>query len=534
MASWKKVIVSGSQAELAGITGSLLTDGRLLTAENGGAITSTGIQITGGDIVGDLTGSVHGTASRAEQLDSAQNFSVSGDATTAAAVSFNGTGAVDLAITLASGSVGHGQLENGAVSGSKVADGGVGYAKLADVVTDLTVAGNVDADDTIASARSIKTYVDNQVGASTLRISGSAGAGDDIDLDSNDLTFTGSGVIEAIVTDNTVTLDVKDGTVAFAHLADGAASGSSIAADGVDGSHIVDDAIDSEHIAANAIDFEHYANGSVSGSAIAADGIDGSHIVDDAIDSEHIAAGAIDFAHLANDSVSGSAIADAGIGNAKLVNDSITIGAHEVNLGESVTLAETGFNSGSFSGSFQGDGSGLTGIATTLNIDVKADALDSADDVDINLKSETLTIQGTANEVDAEGSGNVITLSLPQDVTIARDLTVTRDLTVLGTQTTLNVEDLVVQDRFIYLASGSAGATDGGIIVEGATDADGKGFGWDQSAGRWGFDQTIASGSESITPDAYAAAVVTADSADFQKVGNIRIDTTTEDIFIYS
>ena len=52
------------------------------------------------------------------------------------------------------------------------------------------------------------------------------------------------------------------------------------------------------------------------------------------------------------------------IANSKLVNDSITIGAHEVNLGETVTLAETGFNSGSFSGSFEGDFSG------TVNIDL--------------------------------------------------------------------------------------------------------------------------------------------------------------------
>ena len=52
------------------------------------------------------------------------------------------------------------------------------------------------------------------------------------------------------------------------------------------------------------------------------------------------------------------------IANAKLVNDSVTIGAHEVALGETVTLAETGFNSGSFSGSFQGDFTG------TVNIDL--------------------------------------------------------------------------------------------------------------------------------------------------------------------
>ena len=54
MAEWKKVIVSGSQAELAGITGSSLTDNRLIFAQNGGALSTDGNLIYDGSTL-DLT-----------------------------------------------------------------------------------------------------------------------------------------------------------------------------------------------------------------------------------------------------------------------------------------------------------------------------------------------------------------------------------------------------------------------------------------------------------------------------------------------
>ena len=72
MAEWKKIIVSGSQAELAGISGSGLTTNRLLTANAGGAIASSGITVSGNSIVatgassalsGSFSGSFQGDGS---------------------------------------------------------------------------------------------------------------------------------------------------------------------------------------------------------------------------------------------------------------------------------------------------------------------------------------------------------------------------------------------------------------------------------------------------------------------------------------
>ena len=65
-----------------------------------------------------------------------------------------------------------------------------------------------------------------------------------------------------------------------------------------------------------------------------------------------------------------SVIADGSITNIKLVNDSVTLGSTEVNLGDTATtlagLTLTGaIATGSFTGSFAGDGSALTGITNT-------------------------------------------------------------------------------------------------------------------------------------------------------------------------
>ena len=50
MATWKKIIVSGSNAHLAQITSSVLTDGSLVMAGVGGALKDSNLTLTGGDL----------------------------------------------------------------------------------------------------------------------------------------------------------------------------------------------------------------------------------------------------------------------------------------------------------------------------------------------------------------------------------------------------------------------------------------------------------------------------------------------------
>lgn len=244
-------------------------------------------------------------------------------------------------------------------------------------------------------------------------------------------------------------------------------------------------------------------------------------------------------AHLA--SITSSILIDnnlviAGEGGA-LESSGLTYDASILNIGSAgiTSTGTTSILSGSFSGSFQGDGSGLSGLVSTLAIDG-----DSGGPSTVELLTQTLSIDGTANEIETTVSGQTITIGLPNNVTIGNNLTVEGDFIVNGTASFIHSTELLIEDKFVLLASGSTTSTDGGIIVQTGfdpfNDASGSAFFWDSSAARWGLNQASTYNTIAVTPDAYAAAVVDvdggqSDTAEYQKTGNIKIESG--DIFIY-
>jgi hypothetical protein len=219
----------------------------------------------------------------------------------------------------------------------------------------------------------------------------------------------------------------------------------------------------------------------------------------------------------------------------KFVNSSLTDNGTVLSGASSIQL--TGASSvltGSFTGSFAGDGSNLTGIATILAVS------GSTGDGAVNLKTQALTITGTANEIETSVAGQTVTIGLPDDVTIAGDLVVNNDLTVLGTASFQNTVNLEVADRFILLASGSNTAGDGGIVVQQGTQNIGELFAFDSGATRWAFTSSFSADQSTFTPDAFVAAALigagtdpTAVASRYQVGGNIFIGTDQE-IWIYS
>ena len=146
----------------------------------------------------------------------------------------------------------------------------------------------------------------------------------------------------------------------------------------------------------------------------------------------------------------------------------------------------------------------------------------------VNLKADALSIVGTTGEIETTVTNNQIQIGLVDNATLSGDVTITGDLIVTGDTIEQRVTNLNVEDKFILLSSGSA-AGDAGLVIDGV----GTSFGWDQSAGRWSLDYTGAVANQtSISSDAFVAAVVTSDDANYQKVGNIRVDG--DDIYIYS
>jgi hypothetical protein len=221
---------------------------------------------------------------------------------------------------------------------------------------------------------------------------------------------------------------------------------------------------------------------------------------------------------------------------AAFVNSSLTDNGTVISGTTSIQLTgASSILSGSFSGSFQGDGSGLSGIAT--NLDVSGS---DGTGISIDLKTQDLTIGGTTNEIETTVAGTTVTIGLPNDVVISQDLTVNRNLTVLGTASFQHTEDLDVADRFIRLASGSNAAGDGGIAIQQSNALDAEVFGFDSGNTRWGVSSSFDASQNAFTPDAFMALSLvgagtdpTVVAARYQVKGNIFIGSD-EGIWIYS
>ncbi len=109
------------------------------------------------------------------------------------------------------------------------------------------------------------------------------------------------------------------------------------------------------------------------------------------------------------------------------------------------------------------------------------------------------SITGTANKVSVSGSGSesaAVTLSLPDDVQIANDLTVAGDLTVNGDLTYLDTTNLKIEDNLFELNSNLTGSpvNDSGMLINRGSSNNAV-FIWDESADKFTLGLTTADGS---------------------------------------
>ncbi len=225
------------------------------------------------------------------------------------------------------------------------------------------------------------------------------------------------------------------------------------------------DGINSSHIALGALDAEHYASGSIETGHLAARAVTNAKIANDAVNSAQIALGALDAEHYSSGSIENGHLAGS-IANAKLSNSTITI------------AGDSGSN-----------------------------AVDLGD---------TLTVAGTANEVDTSVSGDRITIGLPASVAITTGLTVP----TCGVTTVLAVGGGYGSTGLTVDASGNL-TMDGNLTVgvDGtASDAafygasSGLGLFWDGDNSRLGLDKQptdadyaidVKAGSGDVRADAF-------------------------------
>ena len=582
MAVWKKVIVSGSNAQVNdlfasnSITGSIISGSRI-SGSFSGSYEGDGSGITGvtaaqlptslTDGSGIIDFTFNGSSAATVSVDSG-SLAGAGLATSAGKFLVG----ADNGITASADAIG---IQKGGVNNDRLANDGlmIGSTDISLGATGSTVAGL-----TLTGAEGSGSFSGSFEGTFT----GTSNLPDLTDGDGiADFTYDGSSTATVAVQANGSTLSVGASGVKVADAGITATQiATSVAGDGLAGgagtplSVGVDDSsieitTDTLNVKAlgvtNAMLAGSIANSKLSNSSItvtAGDALTGGGSV--SLGSSVTLNVGVDNSSI---EVSSDAlrVKAAGITNAMLANDGLMLGSTDISLGTTGStvagLTLTGVEaSGSFSGSFEGDGSGLTGIASslafagesgtgTVALKTQTFTITGGEGIDTTAGTQTLTIAGedasSANKGIASFSDSNFTVSsgdvtLSQDVLIQRDLTVSRNLTVAGTASFQHTEDLDVADRFIRLASGSTTTGDGGIVIQQEADEKGEAFAFDSAVSRWGVTSSYDASTNTITPEAFMAAVVIGSANDptaaptrYQAKGNIFI-ASNEDIYIYS
>jgi hypothetical protein len=159
----------------------------------------------------------------------------------------------------------------------------------------------------------------------------------------------------------------------------------------------------------------------------------------------------------------------------------------------------------------------------------------TATGVSSSIAGRVTTLEGTGT-IQGVGTTNNVTFA---SVTTTADVTVGGNLYVNGTTTSVNSDNLNIEDKFILLNSGSSGSPsyEGGIVVEsGSTPGTGNAFYYDASDNRWSLKGGLSAGNTAaVTADAFMSVAVVdtlanAQSGSYYKAGNIIVDGS--DIYI--
>lgn len=162
--------------------------------------------------------------------------------------------------------------------------------------------------------------------------------------------------------------------------------------------------------------------------------------------------------------------------------------------------------------------------------------------VTVNLDTTLSTVTAMTNVNTINASGNALALGSSDS-----NVTVQGNLIVNGTASFEDAETLRIKDPMIILRSGSAGAGDGGFIVEQSGGETGQFFGYDASAGasggRFGVVASVAEDATSVTisnfmPTVTQAALGGAPAGaplygGTDGLGNFAVDTTNHDLYVY-
>ncbi len=542
MATWKKVIVSGSNANLNQVTasGGFSGDGSGLT---GISADSLGNSLVDGNGIADFTFNGSAGATVALELNgSTLNLGSSGVkvadagitatqiATSVAGAGLAGGGGTALSVGVDDSTV---EISSDAV---RVKDAGITMAKLANIATD-TFIGRTAASDGVPKAlsKAEALAILNVADGANANVSGNSGNA--AIYDNGGTPAFKSGITKAEVL---TLINVADGATADQDLSSYALtssiSGAFTAGEGIDISSGVISGEDASATNKGIAKF-NTANFANSGGDIT--------IKDGGV-------ALAEMANLAADKIIGRANgAGTGVPTALTATQVRTI----INV-ENGATADQDLSSyaliASISGAFTaGEGIDISsGVISGEDATTSNKGIASFDTNHFTVSSGAVTIAGTSIQTGDIANDAVTGDKLANDITIANDLTVTGDLLVSGDTVTVNTANLNVEDQFILLNSGS-NSKDVGIIFGGTTGTNntGKALLWDHSYdGGGGADGRLAVSTTAVaannttnfgagTAGYYVAGVfegseANAATAKADHNGNIRIESN--EIYIYA
>ena len=498
MANWKKVVVSGSAADLASLslgtalpvgsggTGATsLTDGGILLGSGTGAVTATSVLTNGQLLIGDGTGDP-----AIATITAGSGINVTNGAGSITITSTAGGGTVTNIAT--AGSVNGLTLTGGAITTTGTITLGGTLANVANsALSNSTISGKAlgtNLDDLTIGAGLAASSAYNGGTARTAAV----GAGTHITVNTNDVAVNTTTLISAI-------------------------SGS-----------IIDTIAGDVNVDTNGV------------STIQATAVEGSMLNTNTADTSTI-------------EVSSNTLSVLKVPNALTV-DNATI---QLNTGttfdgagaRTISVKDGGIDADALASAVAGTGlSGGGGSALSVDYGSSAgDAVQGNTTITVNVASGELT-RDVGSAAQALGGGPSYTLGLADTITGNRTfsgdaITINNDLIVQGTASFQSTTNLQVTDRFVLFASGSSGTGDGGIVVQQATQDVGELFGYDSGETRWGLKTAFSAQATSFAPDAFMSAVSTLSSTNpnatgpdsrYDKVGNIYVSSGDESIWIYA
>jgi len=165
----------------------------------------------------------------------------------------------------------------------------------------------------------------------------------------------------------------------------------------------------------------------------------------------------------------------------------------------STTLTTNGVSSGDITAT----GLGTSGTPTFAGLTISTNAVAINNTNGITTNAATFPIaNSTATTINLGGGATAVNIGASTGITIINhDARVKGALYVDGPITAISSSNLFVADQFILLASGSATNTDGGIIIDRGSYAGlNIAYGFDSITGRWGYQAGLTDTTNTLDP----------------------------------